>query len=91
MYFPWAGEGRLSYPPLQLLTVLKPLYSLAIPEVNSSRFEINFIVEMRYESPGRADVTVKMLAGMPLNRVSFLNELKKRKKKKQKNRLTNWQ
>lgn len=56
------------------LTVLKPLYSLAIPEVNSNRFEIHFIVEMRCESPSRARVTVKVLAGMPLNRVSFLNE-----------------
>lgn len=66
--FPFAATAGTS------LTVLKPLYSLAIPEVNSSRFEIHFIVEMRYESPSRARVTVKVLTGMPLNRVSFLNE-----------------
>lgn len=79
MYFPWARAGRLSHPPFAVAagtspTALKPLYSLAIAEVNSSRFEIHFIVEMRYESPSRARVTVKVLAGMPLNRVSFLNE-----------------
>lgn len=35
-------------------TVLKPLHSLAIAEGNSSRFEIHFIAEMRFESPSRA-------------------------------------
>lgn len=59
MYFPWAGEREGERAVISLfavtagtsLTVLKPLYSLAIPEVNSSRFAIHFLVEMRFKSP----------------------------------------
>lgn len=59
MYFPWAGEGGggregAVISPFAVTagtspTVLKPLYSLAIPEVNSSRFAIHFLVDDAFQ------------------------------------------